>query len=393
MSKEKNNLTAMVMLLLAISAYVTNLGSNIVGVVDTETHTVIDAITVGQNPLGITINGRFAYVANAGDSTVSVIDVVTNQVVDTVQTGTNSTPSFIAVNGYFAYVSLYTGDNNFGSVGVIDTRNNALMSVITDESLNGPQGLAVSGDELYVANWGASGSADGCTVSVIDMRLNAVTDVVVLEEDAAPRNIAIDGQYAYVANNGTHSISVIDTTNHALVATIADPSFDHPVAIAIDGQYAYVTNGNSNTISVIDTASRLVIKTLKVSDSKQVPYGIAINGNLAYVANEENNTVSVVDTIANTYSLVTDPSLILNGPAWVAAWVHQESSVKTDTSLEPLKGKGDSVAWMASAPLWVALFSTQSIEKLTEAYSMDRIRPIYEAGLSEARNKLIQANL
>ena len=47
------------------------------------------------------------------------------------------------------------------------------------------------------------------------------------------------------------------------------------IAITPDGSYAYVTNYGSGTVSVIDTSTNAVIATVTVGTD---PYGVALNG-------------------------------------------------------------------------------------------------------------------
>ncbi len=74
-------------------AYVTNVGTGDVSVIDTATNQVIDVdpttpaldnIPVGDGPFAVAItpDGAFAYVANSESNTVSVIDTATNTVID-----------------------------------------------------------------------------------------------------------------------------------------------------------------------------------------------------------------------------------------------------------------------------------------------------------------------
>jgi len=70
-------------------AYVTNLVSNSVSVIDTASNTVISTVTVGEAPLGVAItpDGAFAYVTNSLSDNVSVIDTTSNSVTATVTVG------------------------------------------------------------------------------------------------------------------------------------------------------------------------------------------------------------------------------------------------------------------------------------------------------------------
>ena len=66
------------------SAYVTNVFSNSVSVIDVATNTVVAIVPVGITPNGVAItpDGTSAYVANVRSASVSVIDVATNTVLD-----------------------------------------------------------------------------------------------------------------------------------------------------------------------------------------------------------------------------------------------------------------------------------------------------------------------
>ena len=70
-------------------AYVANLGSNTVSVVDVAGHTAVATIAVGDNPDGVatTPDGARAYVANFLSDNVSVIDTATNTVTATIDVG------------------------------------------------------------------------------------------------------------------------------------------------------------------------------------------------------------------------------------------------------------------------------------------------------------------
>jgi YVTN family beta-propeller protein len=82
---------------LAQNAYITNLGSNSVSVIDTATNTVTVTIPVGVGPYGVAVSqdGSKLYVTNETSDTVSVIDTATNTVIATIPVGT--TPRGVAV--------------------------------------------------------------------------------------------------------------------------------------------------------------------------------------------------------------------------------------------------------------------------------------------------------
>ena len=69
----------------------------------------------------------------------------------------------------------------------------------------------------------------------------------------------------YVANVGGSSVSVIDPTTNAVVATIPVGSYPVGVAITPDYSQAWVVNEGSNNVSVISTATNTVAAKRKLS--------------------------------------------------------------------------------------------------------------------------------
>jgi YVTN family beta-propeller protein len=71
------------------TAYVVNLGSNDVSVIDTADNTVTGTVAVGGDPSGVAItpDGNLAYVTNYSSNDVSVIDTADNTITGTVAVG------------------------------------------------------------------------------------------------------------------------------------------------------------------------------------------------------------------------------------------------------------------------------------------------------------------
>src|SRR5512145_74001 len=116
---------------------------------------------------------------------------------------------------------------------------------------------------------------------------------------------------AYITNFNSNSVSVIDTGNNTLKATIPVGTDPLGVAISPDGSRAYVTNsnyGDTGSVSVIDTAKNKVVSTVNVG-YKYYPCGIAVapDGKKLFVADRDINGISVIDTATNTV-LATVPA-------------------------------------------------------------------------------------
>jgi YVTN family beta-propeller protein len=90
---------------------------------------------------------------------------------------------------------------------------------------------------------------------------------------ALTSGIAGAGPKAYVGNFADNTVSVIDTADGKVVATIPVAQGPHGMAITPDGRTVYVTDDGSSALSVIDTATDHVVKTIEVG---KMPNGVAL---------------------------------------------------------------------------------------------------------------------
>ena len=103
------------------------------------------------------------------------------------------------------------------------------------------------------------------------------------EQSASPSAI-----YAYIPNQDG-IVSVLDTANNTVTATVNVGNEPSGVAVSPDGTKVYVANSGSypsykGTVSVIDTANNTVTATVNVGNE---PRGVAVipDGTKVYVAN------------------------------------------------------------------------------------------------------------
>jgi len=109
---------------------------------------------------------------------------------------------------------------------------------------------------------------------------------------------------AYVANYTSDNVSLINTTNNTLIATV--PVGDGPFAVGVNpsGTRVYVANYLSDNVSVIDTTyNSTVFATVPVGNQ---PHGLAVNpsGTRVYVTSQQDNTVSVIDTTNDNNTVI-----------------------------------------------------------------------------------------
>jgi len=155
----------------------------------------------------------------------------------------------------------------------------------------------------YVSN-----SADD-TVSVINTSDNAVTATVDVGDTPWGVAVSPNEDYVYVANNLDATVSAISTHFNTVAATVEVGNDPLGVAVTPSGDYVYVTNSLDDTVSVISAST--VIATVDVGDA---PWGVAVSpsGDYVYVANNLDATVSVISTsdnaVANTISVGNSPA-------------------------------------------------------------------------------------
>jgi YVTN family beta-propeller protein len=170
----------------------------------------------------------------------------------------------------------------------------------------------------YITNNGSN------NVTVIDTANNTVTATVAVGPN--PTGVAVHpaGTRVYVANQSGNTLSVLDTASNTVIATVAVGAFPTGVAVNPAGTRVYVTNQGGNTLSVLDTANNTVIATVAVGPS---PVGVAVDpaGNRIYVANQSANTVSVLDAASNTVSVTVtvgaNPAGVVVNPAGTRVYV------------------------------------------------------------------------
>jgi len=116
----------------------------------------------------------------------------------------------------------------------------------------------------------------------------------------ATANIVAAAPFAYIANSGTNNVSVINTADNTIAATVTLPAGTQPypysVAVSPSGQYVYVGIQGTKRISIIDAATNTLLPQT-ISLGGDSPGGLAINAaeTRLYVASNQSNTLIVID--------------------------------------------------------------------------------------------------
>jgi len=204
---------------------VTDLGNNLL-VVNTETGIVEKNIPTQQivsHLLVLDPKKPLAYVTNINSGSVSVIDLEKNKVIKIIPCGFKTEGIDITPDGSEIWVT----NNKENTISVINTVNYQ----ITNTLLTGKESLrlkfSIDGKHCLVTN-----SSDG-TISVYDQHSKKQIKTIHLHGKATllervlyhtPRPVGIlihpNGLYAFVSNSNANKIEVIDMQNFTLVSTI-----------------------------------------------------------------------------------------------------------------------------------------------------------------------------
>lgn len=307
-------------------AYITQMDTNRVTVLDTANNSVVTSLEVGFTPFGVAVHpsGSHVYVTNMDDNTVSVIETASNTVVATVPVETS--PSGLAVhpNGSRLYVANQLSD----SVSVIDTATNLVVGTIGAGER--PLGVAVNpaGTRLYVVN------NVSFTVSVIDITTpGAETVVATVGVGQRPVGVAVDptGSRVYVTNAMSGTLSVLNAATNTLSTTVTVGTSPRGVAVHPTGSHVYVANGGSvmvpGTVSVVATSNHAVVASPSVANSL---YGIGVTpagGHVVMVS--QDGGVFVLDTATN---IVSGPVAVPDGPTAFGLFITPAASGGCDTT-------------------------------------------------------------
>ena len=292
-------------------AYVANLRSDFVSVIDTTTNVVVQQIPVGFGQFGIDVSpdGTRAYATLMDSSdlvsdpwgrvgSVAVIDTVAGSVLTTIH---NVAPYLadVTVSPRGDIVLLTDHFNNV--VRVLSTANNSIVASIPVGSAPDQVAFSPDGRLAYVSNilsW---------TVSVIDTAtLTVVTTIGGVGAGANTVCVSPDGSRVYVGSHW-NGVSVIDTSSNTVIANLPLNSPNGPVvamALTPDGTKLYVTDRHHssqtpNNVWVVDTATNSVEARIAVDAGFDGGLVVSPDGAVVYASAATNNTVLAIDTATN----------------------------------------------------------------------------------------------
>jgi len=223
-------------------------------------------------------------------------------------------PSGIAVSGSNLFVANF-GNATIGEYTTSGTTVNA--SLIT--GLVEPSGIAVSGSNLFISYLVGTGGISEYTTSGTTVNVPLITGL------GEPFGIAMSGSDLFVVNGAGGTIGEYTTSgtpvNPSLITGLSTPT-----GIAVSGSNLFIANYGSGTIGEYTTSGTPVKVPLITGLSG--PHGIAVDGPLLYVANLISGTIGEYTTSGTTVnaSLVSGLSgpngiAVVPEPAMPMSWV------------------------------------------------------------------------
>ena len=283
-------------------AYVTNVNSGTISVIDTTTNSVTATITVGGAPAVVVAapQSHRAFFTDLMSGNISVVDTSTNTKLNPIVVGSVPLAGFGIDNTAHKLFAADFSDaaGNLGHLSVVNIPDCAVATFSVGTKL---QDIAVDATvgKAYVTDFGDGATGHG-SVKVIQNSAVAAT-LTSTPKSTNSHGVAVDvsNDLLLVTNLGEKTVSIFTLSSGAFVTTIAVGNVPQSVDVYPAIHRAYVTNDSDGTVSVINTSNNTVVTTVTVGAS---PQGIAVNtsSGMVYVTNETSGTVSVIDSSNNT---------------------------------------------------------------------------------------------
>jgi PKD domain len=264
------------------------------------------SITKLAYPYGIADSGNTLFVSDFYFGTVGEYGAGTGNPIHPIQPGfimglPTLGPVGLALSGNNLFVA-----NSHGTVSKYDASKGTLIpsfgvgGIIT--GLNVPIGIALSGNDLFVANRGAG------TVGKYDATTGMAIKAHFITGLNQPSGLAVSGNDLFVSNVGSGTVGKYDATtglpNHNFT-TITGLSL--PANLAVWGNTLFVSNEIHGTVGEYDATTGMAIKAHFIT-GLSVPVGLAVAGTLPIANVSPNQTVELRSLVTLDGSASSDPT-------------------------------------------------------------------------------------
>ena len=286
-------------------------------IIDVATLKLIKSITVDTAPehLAITPDSRYYYQGNPDGDSVSIIDLVSLKRLKNIEGFAEPLNITMLPDGSKAYVA------NMGAhwVGVIDVKRHELLKKIRigkvpERSkldpgkflgeINGISNATITKDGRYL--YAADG--DMGIVGVIDTREDKLITTIKVGANPWRAYSSPDGTKMVVVNNGDETVSIIDIKTNSVIATFeAGPEM---IGVNFSNDKAFVISRASSFLYVYD------LKSLKPAGRIKIGTGLELEtaatdpqGNKIYLASSRDHSIYIIDGKTHAIERVADVGL------------------------------------------------------------------------------------
>jgi len=270
---------------------------------------VIATIPVGATPFGIAVtpDGSRVYVSNSTGGSVSVIDTSSESVISTITSDVGTTPVGITIDasGTYAYVANYGA----GTVTRITVSSGATTSIDVDGAVGGVclnlLNIALTPDSatLYAACQAQSRVVSapvggGAGNTLMSVAVTYPTDVA----------LSSDGSTLVSSLSGTNEAYIADGSGSSFVTVTAGP---YAVAVSPTSGLAYLAGQTSGAVSVLDTTARATVGSTIAVGGALSDIAITPDGANALVTVLDQDIVKIIHL---STGLVTHTVAVGDGP-------------------------------------------------------------------------------
>jgi len=286
-------------------------------IIDVATMKLIKTIPVDIAPehLAITPDSRFYYQGNPDGDSVSIIDLVSLKLIKNLRGFAEPLNITFIPDGSKAYVA------NYGAhwVGVIDVKRHELLKKIRISEVPGVSKLdpkkylseirgisnaSITRDGRYL--YAADG--DLGVVGVIDTREDKVITVIKVGADPWRAYPSSDGTKMVVPNNGDETISIIDIKKNKVIATLeAGPDM---VGVNFSNNKAFVISNSSSFVYVYDLKKLKPAGRIKIGTNLELQTAATgADGEKMYLTSATDHSLYIIDGKTNAFERVPDVGL------------------------------------------------------------------------------------
>lgn len=244
------------------------------GVSNIEDFTVIQAIPVGNAPVGVAVDSErdLAVVTNSGDGTASLVSLAAGSAESPDSLGpvgvvgapvpVGSSPAGVAVLPRLHLALVANNASNDATVVDVTGVTSPTGVTLCGTNCSGPTGVAINGDTATgaITNTNTAGLFTSGSLSIVPLSPVAASATATATVDQDPVAVAIDPtlNYAAVATaSQSSSIDIIDMSSEARVGGVSGASLGNPSGVVFDpvNQVFLAANSQLNNIAILDPAT------------------------------------------------------------------------------------------------------------------------------------------